>query len=376
MSKFLYHPIQLLKPDFDSQLTTMIIELDFLRKKILQGNTPSHIFFQLKTLYHVLESIYSARIEGNHTTIIKYLEQKVESKPSLDEKFREIANIEKCLQWIESIDKIEINQDFIKKIHTIITSDLVSEGDATPGIYRQDQVAIGKSEYLPPVPELVGELMSELENFILKGEQSKYDLIKMATIHHRFTWIHPFNNGNGRTVRALTFALLRKYGFIKSRIINPTAIFCKSRANYYKFLSIADSGDKSGLEKWVSYVLQGLKDEILKIDKLTEIDFVRSSLLIPVVQYNHKNSFLSDLERDILISCLQDDQCVLTAGVVKTSFASFKITRQIKKMLSNNLLINLSPRKYTINLAHPKLQTSLAYQLENLGFLPEKVDQV
>ena len=40
-----------------------------------------------------------------------------------------------------------------------------------------------------------------------------FDLIKVAIAHHRFVWIHPFGNGNGRVVRLLTYALLIKYGF-------------------------------------------------------------------------------------------------------------------------------------------------------------------
>jgi hypothetical protein len=39
------------------------------------------------------------------------------------------------------------------------------------------------------------------------------DFIKVALSHHRFGWIHPFRNGNGRVVRLLTYLLLIKYGF-------------------------------------------------------------------------------------------------------------------------------------------------------------------
>ena len=64
----------------------------------------------------------------------------------------------------------------------------------------------------------------------------KYDLIKVALAHHRFGWIHPFGNGNGRVVRLLTYALLIKYGFnVKAggRVLNPTAVFCNDQDRYY-----------------------------------------------------------------------------------------------------------------------------------------------
>jgi len=66
-------PLQLVEPSFDSPLTDLIIELDYLRKKSLEGSTHPQVFFQLKHIFHTLESIGSARIEGNNTTIAEYI---------------------------------------------------------------------------------------------------------------------------------------------------------------------------------------------------------------------------------------------------------------------------------------------------------------
>ncbi|WP_171253366.1 Fic family protein, partial [Acinetobacter baumannii] len=68
----------------------------------------------------------------------------------------------------------------------------------------------------------------------------------VALAHHRFGWIHPFGNGNGRVVRLFTYSLLIKYGFNVTTgggILNPTAVFCNDRNKYYEMLSIADNGD-------------------------------------------------------------------------------------------------------------------------------------
>ena len=47
--------------------------------------------------------------------------------------------------------------------------------------------------------------MEELVAFINRRDPPKYDLMKVAIAHHRFGWIHPFSNGNGRVVRLLTY---------------------------------------------------------------------------------------------------------------------------------------------------------------------------
>jgi Fic family protein len=36
--------------------------------------------------------------------------------------------------------------------------------------------------------------MEEMINFINNSDDNKYDLIKVALAHHRFVWIHPFDN--------------------------------------------------------------------------------------------------------------------------------------------------------------------------------------
>lgn len=100
-----------------------------------------------------------------------------------------------------------------RELHTIVVKNLVREGDISPGQYRRGRVTITGSEHVPPEAMVVQSYMDELIEFINRKDPPKYDLLKTALIHHRFSWIHPFSNGNGRVVRLLTYALLIKYGF-------------------------------------------------------------------------------------------------------------------------------------------------------------------
>jgi len=79
--KFIHYDLSLVEPSFDSPLTDLIIELDHLQKKRFGGSTHPKVFFKLKHIFHILESIGSARIEGNNTTIAEFIETKlVEAK--------------------------------------------------------------------------------------------------------------------------------------------------------------------------------------------------------------------------------------------------------------------------------------------------------
>jgi len=241
-TEFKHHDLKLLEPTFDSTLTDLIIELDHLRKKQLGGSTHPKVFFQLKHIFHTLESIGSARIEGNNTTIAEYIETKLSDIKVVSPSIREIQNIEKAMAFIEeNVSDYPINRLFLSEMHKKIVDGLKpppdGEGDATPGDYRKINLRINKSTHKPPEWFAVEDYMNELLEFVNKDDSPKYDLLKTAIAHHRFVWIHPFGNGNGRTVRLFTYAMLVKAGFNVNvgRIINPTAVFCSNRNDYYNF---------------------------------------------------------------------------------------------------------------------------------------------
>jgi len=98
---FIHHDLQLLNPSFDSPLVDTLNELEYLRRLQLQGSTPPYLFFQLKRIFHIFESLGSARIEGNHTTLADYVEHIVsDGKKQPTDQLREIENIERAMDYV------------------------------------------------------------------------------------------------------------------------------------------------------------------------------------------------------------------------------------------------------------------------------------
>ena len=97
MPTFTHFDLRLLNPAFDSPLVDVLTELQHLRRLRLAGSTPAPVFFQLKHVFHILESLGSARIEGNHTTLADYVESAVSGQDLAADPLREIANIEQAI---------------------------------------------------------------------------------------------------------------------------------------------------------------------------------------------------------------------------------------------------------------------------------------
>jgi Fic family protein len=219
--------------------------------------------------------------------------------------------------------------------------------------------------------------MSELINFIGRQDSPKYDLLKAAIAHHRFVWIHPFGNANGRTIRLLTYAMLVKTGFNVNvgRIINPTAVFCSNRNDYYNNLSLADAGNETGSLAWAEYVLKGLKEEIEKIDKLMNYDYLRKEILIPTLNHSVERKYITDIESRILRKVI--DKQIIQASDVKEFFkgkVDAEISRQIRKLINKKMLIPESEgaRKYIIRFDNNYLLRGIIRSLGEKGFLPLK----
>lgn len=378
MATFNHFELQLLNPSFDSPLVDVITELELLRHLRLETDVHPSLFIQLKEIFHMLESLGSARIEGNHTTLADYIESKIEGSQSQDDQLKEIENIEKAMEFIDEYFKSgdDITEYFIRELHTIAVDALQREGDKTPGQYRHYSVKIGQSEHLPPDSVQVSGYMEELASFINRVDNPKYDLMKIALAHHRFGWIHPFGNGNGRTVRLLTYALLIKYGFnvqAGGRVLNPTAVFCNDRNKYYEMLGKADLGTNEGLEEWCTYVLGGISTELKKVDQLTNLQFLSQKILFPAIAFSIDKGLLSDIEAKILKKAVMKG--VIKAGDLKDVLPDLKpaqITYQISRLVEQKLLepISDNARSYTIDISHAYLIRGVINSLKNEGFVP------
>jgi len=254
------------------------------------------------------------------------------------------------------------------------------EGDLNPGSYRNHAVEIKGAYHKPPESQQqIENYMQQLFDFINEETSPKYDLLKMAIAHHRFMWIHPFGNGNGRVGRLFTYALLVKAGFNVhvGSILNPTAIFCNDRDKYYKYLSNADIGSDEGLIAWCTYVLEGLKTEIDKIDRLLDYQYLKDAILIPALEYSKTMKYIDTREYKILKLTIEK-QIIQNSDikeVLKENHMT-SISRYIRVLKEKKMIVSEKDnvRKYHINFTNNFLIRSVIRKLEEEGFIPMKTN--
>ncbi len=114
----------------------------------------------------------------------------------------------------------------------------------------------GETVFIPPPPDAVPDLMTELEAYMHNGGGAD-PLVQMALTHCRFETIHPFYDGNGRTGRIINILFLVKSGLLNAPVLYLSRYINQTRADYYRLLRQTQSG--AGWEEWLLYMLRGIE---------------------------------------------------------------------------------------------------------------------
>lgn len=104
----------------------------------------------------------------------------------------------------------EFSEEVICRLHQLFYSNQDAEH---AGIYRDYQVFITGTEYLPPVPEEVPDLMRQFVEELNAKRESLHPVLLAAYAHRRLVDIHPFKDGNGRCARLLMNLILVSRGY-------------------------------------------------------------------------------------------------------------------------------------------------------------------
>nr|WP_295925246.1 Fic family protein [uncultured Dyadobacter sp.] len=186
-----------------------------------------------------LEWTYNSNsIEGNTLSLREtqlVLQEGITIKgKSLREHF-EAHNHEKAIQLLYTLVRpgYVLESIDILKLHGLV---LRSIEDDFAGRIRDAGVRIVGANFTPPNARKVPDLLDQLVDFVNSNPLGLNDILLSTVFHHQLVWIHPFFDGNGRTVRLAMNLLLMRAGF-------PPAIILKNdRKKYYEALSQANKG--------------------------------------------------------------------------------------------------------------------------------------
>ena len=247
------------------------------KKQDLQASRPlpNIALNKIKESLSIEWTYNSNSIEGNSLTLREtqmVLQDGITVKgKSLREHF-EAHNHDKAIDYLFSI----INDDYVLRsidilsLHNLVLR-YIEEDFA--GRIRNGGVRISGANFVPPNANKVSDLLDELIDFVNTNPLELNDIELAAIFHHKLVWIHPFFDGNGRTVRLAMNLLLMRCGF-------PPAIILKNdRKKYYDALNQANNGNYQklmllmcqALERSLNIYLNAMPDNDTDFQKISDI---------------------------------------------------------------------------------------------------------
>ncbi|MEN9335247.1 MAG: hypothetical protein RLZZ500_234 [Bacteroidota bacterium] len=200
---------------------------------------PQSALHKIKEALTIEWTYNSNSIEGNTLSLREtqmVIQEGITIKgKSLREHF-EVKNHEVAIDYLYSIihENYQLRSRDILNLHGYVLRSIEEE---FAGRLRNGGVRISGVNFIPPNAQKVPYLIDELIDFVVQNPLG-LNTIELATVfHHKFVWIHPFFDGNGRTVRLAMNLILMQAGY-------PPAIILKNdRKKYYEALNQANNGN-------------------------------------------------------------------------------------------------------------------------------------
>lgn len=194
-----------------------------------------------------------------------------------------ILNLRDAFQFLNAnLNNIElnnINKDFLKDLHFLISKNLVPQGNS--GIVRQTSVKIGGTTYVPlSNPQ---NLENEL-NYLLSVSKKYEDPFEKALyLHNNLSYLQYFVDCNKRTARSvLTFVLMRENLFPCLFNLSNQTEYSKSLVKYY------ETGNYDDFKKYfIESYEKTIQDYFIKEDPIIERNIGEKI----DKQFNYKQNF-------------------------------------------------------------------------------------
>lgn len=229
-----------------------------------------------------IKSIHSSLAIENNTLSIEQVTDVINGKRVLapQKDIEEVHNAFNAYEKLSEINPYSI--DDLLKIHGIMMNGLVKEAgrlrSGQVGVYNQD----GKVVHLAPPADFVPQQLGQLFNWVKDSNSNM--LIKSSIFHYEFEFIHPFNDGNGRTGRLWQTALLASWKPIFAWI-PIESIIKDNQEDYYNAITLSTSQGKSNI--FIEFMLDVINKAIKDI-----ITDTRN-------HYNHINNQITELMKVI-----------------------------------------------------------------------------
>lgn len=200
------------------------------------------------------EAIRSSQLEGATTTRRVAKELLRTGREPKDRSERMILNNYRALQYMREEMPAELTPGTVLELQRILTDGTLDNADAAGRLQAPDEERIavvdrsdGKVIHAPPPAEQLPERLRALCDFANEGESPDrfiHPVLRAILLHFWLAYDHPFEDGNGRTARALFYWYMRTHGYWLVEYLSISRILRHAPGRYTRAFVLTETDER------------------------------------------------------------------------------------------------------------------------------------
>lgn len=272
----MFEPKYTLNPKILTNITTS----ERLYGRLESLHVPQKLELNLERDHLIKASYISNSIEGNPLSLPEVTNLILGDRVPVNRDEKEVKNYFEILKGLDEYRERKLEESLVLEVHKRL---LTGVNDRISGQIRNSPTVVGRYvenegktelriKHNPPyhLKEQIESNLSALLSWVETNNLLPV-VVRAGVFHHQFVYLHPFEDGNGRTCRLINALIFLKSGFAIDKYFILDDYYDVDRNEYSDKLHTADTGDKT---KWLEYFSDGVKYSLQsalgKLERLTE----------------------------------------------------------------------------------------------------------
>lgn len=200
------------------------------------------------------ESITSSQLEGASVTRKVAREMLKTGRSPRDRGERMILNNYRAMSRLQEMARGPLSREMILELHRILTEGTLDDPPGAGRIQLPGEVRVrvfdsdGQVVHVPPPADQLEARLDAMVRFA-NGETPEsfvHPVIRAIVLHFWLAYDHPFEDGNGRTARALFYWAMLRAGYWMFEYLSISSLLMKAPAQYARAFQHTETDEFDG----------------------------------------------------------------------------------------------------------------------------------
>lgn len=290
------------------------------------------------------EAITSSQLEGASTSHQVAKSMLRENREPTNKSERMIVNNYEAMRFIRDAAKNDaLDEALLLELHRLVSKGTLDTPSAEGHFKTTDETAVfdnrtqEKLHQPPPVKDLTRH-MDALYQFANQQNDAMtfiHPVVRGIILHFMLAYIHPFEDGNGRTARALFYWLMARYDYWMMEFVSISTIIKEAPAQYRTAYLYVETDDND-MTYFIDYHIRVITKAIQKLETYLKEKSVENASIHAALRSTEWRNKLNHRQIALLSSALKTPNEIYT---VTSHAKSHNVAKQTARNDLNKLTL-------------------------------------